>query len=110
MISPGGRKRPGCSGHERRRPIEGRATAITPPSARLRFSRATARPCAFLRPGHPVHAVQSSPFEVRIETPENEQRMAVEVSSELVSVVALLGAGVVAVPIVRRLGLGSVLG
>jgi glutathione-regulated potassium-efflux system protein KefB len=36
--------------------------------------------------------------------------MAVEVSSELVSVVALLGAGVVAVPIVRRLGLGSVLG
>jgi glutathione-regulated potassium-efflux system protein KefB len=36
--------------------------------------------------------------------------MAVEVSPELVRVVALLGAGVVAVPIVRRLGLGSVLG
>ncbi|MBN9074249.1 MAG: cation:proton antiporter [Rhizobiales bacterium] len=37
--------------------------------------------------------------------------MAVEASgSELVSVVALLGAGVIAVPIFRRLGLGSILG
>jgi glutathione-regulated potassium-efflux system protein KefB len=36
--------------------------------------------------------------------------MAVEPSTELVKVVALLGAGVVAVPLVRRLGLGSVLG
>lgn len=36
--------------------------------------------------------------------------MAAEGSTELVKVVALLGAGVVAVPIFRRLGLGSVLG
>ena len=37
--------------------------------------------------------------------------MAAEVSgSDLVEVVALLAAGVVAVPIFRRLGLGSVLG
>lgn len=36
--------------------------------------------------------------------------MAAAGSSELVQVVALLGAGVVAVPIFRRLGLGSVLG
>jgi glutathione-regulated potassium-efflux system protein KefB len=36
--------------------------------------------------------------------------MAVEGSTELVKVVALLGAGVVAVPLFRRLGLGSVLG
>jgi glutathione-regulated potassium-efflux system protein KefB len=36
--------------------------------------------------------------------------MAAEGSTELVSVVALLGAGVVAVPLFRRLGLGSVLG
>jgi glutathione-regulated potassium-efflux system protein KefB len=36
--------------------------------------------------------------------------MAVEPSTELVKVVALLGAGVVGVPLVRRLGLGSVLG
>jgi glutathione-regulated potassium-efflux system protein KefB len=36
--------------------------------------------------------------------------MAAEVSTDLVRVVALLGAGVVAVPLVRRLGLGSVLG
>lgn len=36
--------------------------------------------------------------------------MAAEGQSELVQVVALLGAGVVAVPIFRRLGLGSVLG
>ena len=36
--------------------------------------------------------------------------MAAEGSSELVRVVALLGAGVVAVPLFRRLGLGSVLG
>jgi glutathione-regulated potassium-efflux system protein KefB len=37
--------------------------------------------------------------------------MAVEAtSSELVSVVALLGAGVIAVPIFKRLGLGSILG
>jgi glutathione-regulated potassium-efflux system protein KefB len=36
--------------------------------------------------------------------------MAVEAGTELVKVVALLGAGVVAVPLVRRLGLGSVLG
>lgn len=37
--------------------------------------------------------------------------MSVETStSQLVSVVALLGAAVVAVPIFRRLGLGSVLG
>ncbi len=36
--------------------------------------------------------------------------MAAEGSTELVQVVALLGAGVVAVPLFRRLGLGSVLG
>jgi glutathione-regulated potassium-efflux system protein KefB len=36
--------------------------------------------------------------------------MAAEGSTELVKVVALLGAGVVAVPLFRRLGLGSVLG
>jgi glutathione-regulated potassium-efflux system protein KefB len=36
--------------------------------------------------------------------------MAAEAQNELVQVVALLGAGVVAVPIFRRLGLGSVLG
>jgi glutathione-regulated potassium-efflux system protein KefB len=39
-----------------------------------------------------------------------EDRMAAEGSTELVQVVALLGAGVVAVPLFRRLGLGSVLG
>lgn len=36
--------------------------------------------------------------------------MAAEGSTELIKVVALLGAGVVAVPLFRRLGLGSVLG
>jgi glutathione-regulated potassium-efflux system protein KefB len=36
--------------------------------------------------------------------------MAAEASSDLVQVVALLGAGVVAVPIFRRAGLGSILG
>ena len=36
--------------------------------------------------------------------------MAVESGKELIQVVALLGAGVVAVPLFRRLGLGSVLG
>src|SRR6218665_4139911 len=36
--------------------------------------------------------------------------MAAESSQELVKVVALLGAAVVAVPLFRRLGLGSVLG
>ncbi len=36
--------------------------------------------------------------------------MAAESGNELVQVVALLGAGVVAVPLFRRLGLGSVLG
>src|SRR5262245_25724533 len=36
--------------------------------------------------------------------------MAIEASTELVKAVALLGAGVIAVPLVRRLGLGSVLG
>jgi glutathione-regulated potassium-efflux system protein KefB len=36
--------------------------------------------------------------------------MAAEASSELVSAVALLGAAVIAVPVFRRLGLGSVLG
>ena len=36
--------------------------------------------------------------------------MAAEGSTELVKVVALLGAGVIAVPLFRRLGLGSVLG
>jgi glutathione-regulated potassium-efflux system protein KefB len=39
-----------------------------------------------------------------------EEGMAAEASTELVKVVALLGAGVIAVPLVRRLGLGSVLG
>ncbi|GAB3475278.1 hypothetical protein GCM10011496_25190 [Polaromonas eurypsychrophila] len=36
--------------------------------------------------------------------------MAVEQGSELVKVVVLLGAGVLAVPLFKRLGLGSVLG
>ena len=36
--------------------------------------------------------------------------MAAEGSTELVKVVALLGAGVIAVPLFRRVGLGSVLG
>ena len=36
--------------------------------------------------------------------------MAAEASTELVKVVALLGAGVIAVPLFRRVGLGSVLG
>ena len=37
--------------------------------------------------------------------------MAVEASnSDLVNVVALLGAGVIAVPIFKRVGLGSILG
>ena len=39
-----------------------------------------------------------------------EHGMAAEGTTELVKVVALLGAGVVAVPLFRRIGLGSVLG
>jgi len=39
-----------------------------------------------------------------------EEQMASETGSDLIQVVALLGAGVVAVPIFKRLGLGSVLG
>ncbi|EFX92719.1 hypothetical protein HMPREF0027_0240 [Actinobacillus ureae ATCC 25976] len=36
--------------------------------------------------------------------------MAVEGASQLTSVVALLGAAIIAVPIFKRIGLGSVLG